>query len=129
MFSLPIIHDLFNDSSWYHEQSGEKGLPSPGIEPKTFRFPCTELQGWDDSTRRNILTQLCLAFRAVLTFHGLCAMGTTPAAAMAVLGVISVQHFCPFEGSQTQSKQLPGLGAMGTTPAAEISVRLSGFGI
>ena len=137
VFSSPIIHDLFNDSSWCNEQSylGEKGLPSPGIEPKTFRFPCrrsnhcTELRGWDDSTRRNFFTQLCLAFRAVLTLHGLCAMGTTPAAAMAVLGVISVQHFCPFEGSQTRSKQLPGLGAMGTTPAAEISVRLSGFGI
>ena len=42
VFSSPIIHDLFNDSSWCNEQSylGEKGLPSPGIEPKTFRFPC-----------------------------------------------------------------------------------------
>ena len=40
VFSSPIIHDLFNDSSWCNEQSylGEKGLPSPGIEPKTFHF-------------------------------------------------------------------------------------------
>ena len=77
--------------------------------PSAFRADAltTELRGWDDSTRRNIVTQLCLAFRAVLTLHGLCAMGTTPAAAMAVLGVISVQHFCPFEGSQTRSKQSP----------------------
>ena len=99
--------------------------------PSAFRGDAltTELQGWDDSTRRNFFTQLCLAFRAVLTLHGLCAMGTTPAAAMAVLGVISVQHFCPFEGSQTRSKQTLGLGAMGTTPAAAIAVRLAGFGI
>ena len=38
------------------------------------------------------------------------------------------RHFCPFEGSQTQSKQLPGLGAMGTALAAEISVTPSGIG-
>ena len=48
VFSSPIIHDLFNDSSWCNEQSylGEKGLPSPGIEPKTFRFPCRCSNHW-----------------------------------------------------------------------------------
>ena len=49
-------------------------------------------------------------------------MGTTPAAAMAVLGVISVQHFCPLEGSQTRSKQTLGLRAMGKNPAAAIAI-------
>ena len=40
--SSPIIHKLFNGSSECNEQpySGEKCLPSPGIEPKTFCFPC-----------------------------------------------------------------------------------------
>ena len=42
VFSSLIIHDLFNDFSCCNEQSylGKKGLPSPGIEPMTFRFPC-----------------------------------------------------------------------------------------
>ncbi len=80
---------------------------NPGYSTFAADALTTELRGWDDSTRRNFFTQLCLAFRVVLTLHGLCAMGTTPAAAIAVLGVISVQHFCPFEGSQTRSKQSP----------------------
>ncbi len=48
VFSSPIIHNLFNDSSWCNEQShlGEKVLPSPGIEPKTFRFPCRRSNHW-----------------------------------------------------------------------------------
>ncbi len=48
VFSSPIIHDLFIDSSWCNEQSylGEKGLPSPGIEPKTFSFLCRCSNHW-----------------------------------------------------------------------------------
>ena len=65
-WSSPIVHELFNGSSEYNEQpySGEKCLPCPGIEPKTFCFPCScstiELRGWDNSTRNNYET--CIAF-------------------------------------------------------------------
>ena len=65
-WSSPIVHELFNGSSEYNEQpySGEKCVPCPGIEPKTFCFPCScstiELRGWDNSTRNNYET--CIAF-------------------------------------------------------------------
>ena len=74
--SLPIIHELFNDCSWCNEQSysGEKCLPSPGIEPKTFRFPCrcanhyaTRL-GWLNKEKLRHTTCNC----AVGTSTGLC---------------------------------------------------------
>ena len=65
--NLAIIHNLFNDSSWCNEQSYS--------DETTLT---TELQGWDNSTRINFVTQLCLAFCVVLTLHRLCAMGIKP---------------------------------------------------
>ena len=44
------------------------------LRPSAFRAGAltTELQGWDNSTWRNFITQLCLAFCVVLTLHRLC---------------------------------------------------------
>ena len=47
--------------------------PARELNPRSSAFRAdaltTELRGWDDSTRRNFFTQLCLAFRVVLTLH------------------------------------------------------------
>ena len=74
--SSPIIHELFNDCSCCNEQSysGEKCLPSPGIEPKTFHFRgrrsnhwATRL-GWLNKEKLRHTTCNC----AVGTSTGLC---------------------------------------------------------
>ena len=48
--------------------------PARESNPRSSAFHAgaltTELRSWDNSTRRNFITYLCLAFRAVLTLHG-----------------------------------------------------------
>ena len=56
--------------------------PARELNPRLSAFRAdaltTTLQGWDDSTRRNFVTQLVTV---LLEHPQACAMGTTPAAA------------------------------------------------